>query len=224
MSLGQLLILHLMAGIGVAGAVSLAMRHRSGSSRWFQILTAMVFWPMYLPLLLQPQPKSKNKPTPPPMDDDLEQSIAQIDAELETALKKSESRFGDALSKENARLHDLLGAWTLQAEQIREMDQLLNRPECAASMAIVADGEGGGRLQSCLEAIKANVDRLRQTRQEQFADLLGALAEVRELVSMIHLATYGCEPATRAEEWKRRIAASVETLAARTPPTVDCRR
>ena len=223
MSLGQLLILHLMAGVGVAGAVALATRHRSRSSRWFQVVTALVFWPMYLPLLLQQQPKPKSKPTPRPMNDDLEQTIAQIDAELDTALKKSESRFGDSLAKEKARLHDLLGAWTRQAQQIREMDQLLSRPETAESMAISIDGVRGDRLQSSLEALKANVDRLRQTRQEQFADLLGALAEVRELVSMIHLANYGCEPTTRSEELTARIAAAVETLAARMPPTVDCR-
>ena len=47
-------------------------------------------------------------------------------------------------------------------------------------------------------------------------DLLGTLAWVRELVSMIHLAKFTGAPASRAEELVAQIAAAVEGLSALT--------
>ena len=50
--LGPLLLLHLMAGLAVAAAVYLSNRASSRGERWFSVLSAVVFWPLYLPLLL----------------------------------------------------------------------------------------------------------------------------------------------------------------------------
>jgi hypothetical protein len=45
-----------------------------------------------------------------------------------------------------------------------------------------------------------------------YDDLMGTLAWVRELVTMIHLARYTGAPASRAEELVGQIAAAVEGL------------
>jgi hypothetical protein len=57
-----------------------------------------------------------------------------------------------------------------------------------------------------------NIDRLGQVRRRAYDDLMGTLAWVRELVSMIHLAKFTGAPAARAEELVAQIAAAVEGL------------
>jgi hypothetical protein len=57
-----------------------------------------------------------------------------------------------------------------------------------------------------------NIERLRRVRQRAHDDLMGMLAWVRELVSMIHLAKFTGAPAARAEELVAQIAAAVEGL------------
>ena len=135
MSLGQLLILHLMAGAGVAGAVYLATGQQASSLRWFQVVTALVFWPMYLPLLLQRKAKITEQPATALLGRDLDRTIAQVDEELGAALKNLEGKFGNALSREKAQLHELRGTWAEQARRIREIDQLLSQPEFAEPIA-----------------------------------------------------------------------------------------
>jgi len=49
-------------------------------------------------------------------------------------------------------------------------------------------------------------------RKRAYDDLVGSLAWVRELVSMIHLAKFSGAPAARAEELVAQIAAAVEDL------------
>jgi len=68
------------------------------------------------------------------------------------------------------------------------------------------------RLRSSRLARRQNIDRLRRIRQRAYEDLIGTLAWVRELVSMIHLAKFTGAPASRAEELVAQIAAAVEGL------------
>ena len=81
---GQTLVLYLVIGIGVAGAVYLA----GGTGRWFRVATAVPFWPLYLPLLLAPGRAGASGPTARPTapHDELAAAIGQVDAELESAL------------------------------------------------------------------------------------------------------------------------------------------
>ncbi len=65
---------------------------------------------------------------------------------------------------------------------------------------------------SRLSACQQNIERLRLVRQRVYDDLLGNLAWVRELVSMIHLAKFTGAPASRAEELVAQIAAAIEGL------------
>src|SRR5262245_50611805 len=125
MSLGQLLILHVMAGAGVAGAVYLATANQRAPLRWFQVLTALFFWPMYLPLLLQTQLRTGR--SAPRERDDLDGAIAQVGDELDAALANLEGRCGDAFTPRQDRLHALRGIWAQQAGRIREIERLLKQ-------------------------------------------------------------------------------------------------
>jgi hypothetical protein len=219
MTLGQLLLLHLMAGAGVAGAVYLSARGQSPGHRWFQVFTALLFWPLYLPLLLAPKQDSvgradsSGQPLPA---DDLTRAIDQVDAELAAALHSLDGWADDVLASERDCLHDLRNAWSSQALRIREMDRLLDRPEYGSESGPLLEGPDrpalSERLRASQEVIHHNIDRLRQLRERTLADLLTRLAWVRELVSMIHLAKFtGAAPA-RAEELVSRITAAVEGL------------
>lgn len=226
MSLGQLLVLHLMAGAGVAGAVYLTARRRSTAARWFQAVTALLFWPLYLPILLSRHAATTGDTEPanpsltsPVAGDDLGRIIAQVDAELEHALRSLDGWAEDVLAREKGRLLELRSAWFSQAQRIRDMDRLLARPEYAVAgepLAIRDENDLSDRLRASQQVIRQNIERLRQVRQRTYADLLGTLSWVRELASMIHLAKFTGAPPSRAEELVAQIAAAVEGLSALT--------
>jgi len=207
--LNQSLLLYLTAGLAVAVAVYLCDLARRPSDRWFLMLTAVFFWPIYLPILLSRRGNphvSPPSPVPPPRDD-LDAAIAQVDAELESALNSLDGWASDVLARERIRLRELRTAWTAQAARIREMDRLLAQPETAPPLDAANE-----RLRHSEDARRQNFARLRCVRQKAHDDLLGTLAWVRELVSMIHLAKFTGEPAARAEELVAQIAAAVEGL------------
>ncbi len=210
---GQTLILYLVIGAGVAGAVYLSYRPGPGSSRWFVVATAVVFWPLYLPMLLARRADTgqASRITEAPHDK-LSAAIAQVDAELEAALGCLDGWAEDVLAREKDRIRELRTAWLAQAQRIREMDQLLARPEYAEDVADEPGAEGDARLRSSRHARRQNIDRLRRLRGRAFDDLTRSLAWVRELVSMIHLAKFSGAPAARAEELVAQIAAAVEGL------------
>jgi hypothetical protein len=221
MTLGQLLMLHLMAGVGVAAAVFLSSRTDRPVARLFQVLTAVIFWPLYLPILLAATTTRESRPAPPPSAapaDELASVITQVDAELEGALQSLDGWAEGVLSREQGRLDELRLAWITQAERIRAMDRLLARPEYVGlegeTASSAADGAISQRLRGSQLVIRQNLDRLKQVRRRTLDDLLGTLAWVRELVSMIHLAKFTGAPASRAEELVAQIAAAVEGLSA----------
>lgn len=221
MLFGQLLLFHLMIGAAVAVAIYLSARTNRSTERWFQILTALVFWPLYLPLLLtraDDRPRAKPISPLPPQHDELARIIAQVDAELEGAWQSLGGWAEEVLARERDRLQELRHAWTAQADRIREMDRLLQRPEYTESAHPLLDrpagADGSERMRHSQQVIQQNIQRLKQVREQALSDLLGTLAWVRELVSMIHLAKFTGAPAARAEELVAQIAAAVEGLSA----------
>lgn len=214
MGLGQLLVLYLLAGSGVATAMYLLPASRTRSA--LQSALALLFWPMFLPVLLARLADEKdNEPAAPPPSDEMAQAIARVDAELEGALRSLDGWAEVVLVREKDRLQELRAAWTHQAQRIREMDQILARLEhegsrdpLAASQAICE------RVQTSQEVVRVNLQRLQSVRARSFQDLLATLAWVRELVSMIHLAKFTGAPASRAEELVAQIAAAVDGLSA----------
>ena len=99
----------------------------------------------------------------------------------------------------------------LQADRIRQLDRLLAEPAARTdSLAEVAADVARAR-----QSEKARQDNIRQLvalRNQMHADLVGTLAWVRELVTMIHLAKFSGAPAARAEELVVQIAAAVQGL------------
>jgi hypothetical protein len=217
MGFAATMIFYHLIGLGVATAVFLSDSRQGRLLAVFRLATAVVFWPLYLPILLaKPPVPSKPEIAPPPSDGDaMTQAIAQVEAELETALASLDGWVEDVLAHENVRFHELSSAWRAQAERIREMDRLLARTE-----PLYQELPRGSPLETtdrCLQSDqsrRANLERLRQVRARGYDDLMGTLAWVRELVSMIHLAKYTGAPASRAEELVAQIAAAIEGISA----------
>src|SRR6516225_9431468 len=96
----QTLILYLVIGIGMAAAVYTAPFSENG--RWFRILSAVPFWPVYLPILLSPPVVSEKKNTIEKNSslprDEMTATIEQVDAELEQALNSLDGWAEDVIA------------------------------------------------------------------------------------------------------------------------------
>src|SRR5262249_1313690 len=149
------------------------------------------------------------RPAAPPADE-MTTLIAQVESELEVALRSLDGWAEDVLAKESDRLHELRTALRAQADRIREMDRLLANTQQAAEPRLTLPANE--RIRSSEEAGLTNIKRLKQVRERTYQDLMGTLAWLRELVSMIHLAKFTGAPASRAEELVAQIAAVVEGL------------
>jgi hypothetical protein len=205
------MIFYLLIGVGVATAVFVADSRRVCGSAAFRIATAFVFWPLYLPIVLSgPRPELIPETKPDTSDPDaMAQAIGQVEAELDLALASLDGWVEDVLAHENDRFRELSTAWRVQADRIREMDRLIAR-----SGPAVTGPETNDRWRSSEQSRRANLDRLRQVRGRAYDDLMGTLAWVRELVSMIHLAKFTGAPASRAEELVAQIATAIEGISA----------
>jgi hypothetical protein len=220
MTLGPTILIYVLLGFGVAVALYTTERARRPSERWFTVLTALPFWPLYVPMLLARNDNSKPEryPAVPVPVDDMATMIHQVDAELEAALGSLDGWAEGVLARERDRIHELRNAWTAQSQRIREMDRLLARPEVAEPVptldvpGVPLSPTASERLRHSQQIRQQNIDRLRQVRRRAYEDLMGTLAWVRELVSMIHLAKFTGAPASRAEELVAQIAAAVEGL------------
>ena len=205
--LNSSLVLYLMIGAGVACAVYLADQSGTLAERGFRVLTAVPFWPLYVPILLRPR-ALEAEPAPADAPDDMAAGIAQVEGELQAALSSLDGWAEGVLTREKDRLGELRCAWTGQAQRIRDMDHLLALPHHVA----LPSGAINPRLLQSEEARQRNLERIHRLRQRAYEDLMGTLAWVRELVSMIHLAKFTGAPASRAEELVAQIAAAVEGL------------
>src|SRR5204862_5821376 len=101
-------------------------------------------------------------------------------------------------------------------ERAREMDRLLARPAGTSIPVHADDHRLSERVLQLERARRINRERLVELRKQAYDDLLGSLAWVRELASMIHLARFTGEPVARAEELVTRLAAAMEDLSGRT--------
>jgi len=209
--LGPTLLLYLLVGLGIAVALYLSDPPHSSGERFLRLITAVPFWPFYLPILLA-RPSSVSVAG----NDDLARMLAVVERELDAAQSTLEAWIGIP-GEQRRRIHTLREAWQAQAGRLREMDRLLARPEYAAEDTAAPGAVP--RVRQSLSARQQNLERLRQVRQQAEADLLASLAWVRELASRIHLARFTDAPAARAEELLTEIAAAVETFTA--PPAVS---
>jgi len=230
LGLTETFFFYLLLGVGVGAAVLLQDTVLTGSERLFRVLTAVAFWPIYVPVLLQRSPSDDVSATrggvvPRPSTrsrDEMDAAIEQVETELDAAMKSLGGWAENVLTSEDARFSELRATWRTQADRIRELDTLLVQPDFVAGSASV-ESESVGRaddsITGCDERIRQtedsrreNIARLRAVRRQVHDDLLGTLAWVRELVTMIHLAKFTGAPASRGEELVAQIAAAVQGL------------
>jgi hypothetical protein len=222
MGLTETILFYLLFGVGIAAAVAL---HREGGGRGerlFRIASAFFFWPLYVPLLLDrsehatpsrnPHERSSAAPGEP-----YSANIAQVETELESALDSLDGWAENVLAREHDRFAELRSAWRQQAERIRQLDRLLASVNVSKEhQSVTAPPQtataGNVRFLQSEQARRENFERLQSVRSRLHDDLMGTLAWVRELASMIHLAKFTGAPASRAEELVSQIATAVEGL------------
>ncbi|MDA0589791.1 MAG: hypothetical protein O2820_17555 [Planctomycetota bacterium] len=152
-----------------------------------------------------------------------------METELDAALQSLDGWSEGLLTREAERISELKSAWGVQAGRIRELDRLLTQPGFAENPATTttenSEASFDERILAADKMRQSNIRRLREMRRQMHSDLMGTLAWVRELVTMIHLAKYGGAPASRAEELVAQIAAAVEGLSevSAWTPDVDVR-
>jgi len=193
--------------------VYLSAPSNRSAERWFQTISAVLFWPLFLPLLLSRRVEAEGESpsmSAPGSPDDLDRAIEKVLLELEGALQSLEG-WGESI-RENARgrFQALHTAWTAQAGRVREMDQIMARSKDVSMEGNLLSGSE--RVRGSQEVIRKNNALLEQVRQQTLDDVLGRLARVRELVSMIQLARFTGAPSTRAEELVAQIGAVVEGM------------
>jgi len=223
MNLTTTLLFYLLFGGAVAVAVSLAPGADRSGPKWFRTLTAVVFWPLYLPALLQqpanPIAESTDGGGSNPSSghntaagDEVSAAIQQVETELDLALMSLGGWSDAVLAREQHRFEELRLAWRSQADKIRDLDRILGQMVPTGAAVDEPAAMPGDRVASSLRARQANITRLHALRDRLHADLMNTLAWVRELVTMIHLAKYTGAPASRAEELVLQIATSIEGL------------
>lgn len=221
MSFATSMVFYLVMGSCVAVALYLHDARRTGREQVFRVASCLFFWPLYLPLLLErpadPRSSTRSESRPAATTDSLALAIQQVESELDAALGSLDGWAEEALADEGRRLQELRAAWRSQAERIRQLDALLAQSDVAEDNSLTPDAMGASspatdrRLRSD-HARAANIRRLHELRGRLLDDLLGTLAWVRELVTMIHLAKFSGAPASRADELISQIAAAVEGL------------
>jgi hypothetical protein len=233
MRIQETIAFYLVFGAGVAGAMLLGSERRSFAERFFTTISAALFWPMYLPLLLsRPATPAKLSADQNEPLDEMAAAIARVNTELDAALSSLDGWAEDVLVSERGRMTELRTALIAHAARIRSMDALLAGPSLpVANRALIADAApaiaadladvAGDRRRQSEVARLQNVARLAAVRRQSHADLMATLAWIRELVSMIHLAKFTGAPASRAEELVAQIAASVEGISAIAGHTAD---
>ena len=223
MDLRTTLLFYLLLGSAVAVAVHLASSDMSRGQRWFRTLTAVVFWPLYLPALLQrpanevvgfdendgPNQSSGGEVAG---TDETSAAIHQVESELDSALISLGGWSDAVLAREQHRFEELRVAWHAQAAKIRELDRILGQLALTETAVNPVAAHLSERIASSHRARETNIARLLALRDRLHADLMNTLAWVRELVTMIHLAKYTGAPASRAEELVMQIATSIEGL------------
>src|SRR5262245_16090930 len=109
MTLYPTLLIYLVVGVGVAGAVYLRSPERSGTRRILDVLLAVPCWALYVPILLAQSgtPAEAVSPSAPPApQDEMATAIAQVDAELEAALGSLDGWAEDVLAREKVRIQE----------------------------------------------------------------------------------------------------------------------
>ncbi|MBI5757797.1 MAG: hypothetical protein HZA46_04690 [Planctomycetales bacterium] len=210
----ETLIFYALIGGGVAVAMFAADDRRRFGERAFRTATALLFWPLYLPILLSThRPSTISASTTTKPQDEVTRMLHQVESELDAALASLDGWAEGVLAREQGQIDELKRAWAAQSARIHDLDRVLAQPEFTHAAESARPELSNERLQHSESARQQNILRLREVRRQAYDDLMSTLACVRELVTMIHLAKFTGAPASKAEELVARIAAAVEGIA-----------
>ena len=220
MNFSTTIIFYLLPGLAVGISIWLK-RSENQSTGTITSLAAILFWPLFLPLLLDNHSQTTDEigftdsaGNPVTASDNMSAAIDQVEAELDRALNSLDGWSDEVFQHDRNRIHELKSAWHMQAERIRELEVLLSTSEFkpATTEQSPFGQSDDPRLRDSEQTRSDNIERLRSVRTQMQSDLMATLAWVRELATMIHLARFTGAPASRAEELVAQIAASVEGL------------
>ena len=148
---------YLLIGLAVAIALWLRRDERVSLIDLFQIASAPVFWPIYLPALLATRGQkftSSNASFPKlgsrGVNDSLNMAITQVERELDAALHSLEGWAEEVLAEEQYRIAELKTAWRQQADHIRELDRLLT--QTATKTPLLTPQSAGGSFPTPMDA------------------------------------------------------------------------
>ena len=147
MGFAATMIFYHVIGLGVATAVFLSDSRQDGCLPVFRLATAVVFWPLYLPIVLAGQrPAPRPETVPAPNDDDaMSRTISQVEAELETAVASLDGWVEDVLAHEAGRFHELSTAWRAQADTNSRNGPLAGANGAGGTRVNVRSLRGGGK-------------------------------------------------------------------------------
>ena len=205
--LNSSLVLYLMIGAGVGVAVYLGDRADTGPSAAFAIVTAILFWPLYVPVLLYAARPIAATQEPAPMTTWPRPSprwMANYKQHLAVCVagRRACSPAKRTGSQNCVRLDGPGPTHSRDGPLVVDV-----RTRCPT-----ANESANQALQQSEHARRRNLQRIQRLRERAYDDLMSTLTWVRELVSMIHLAKFTGAPASRAEEIVAQIAAAVEGL------------
>ena len=109
MSFAATMIFYHLIGLGVATAVFLADSRQGRFFTVFRLVTAVVFWPLYVPIVLSGSRRGAQEEVAPlqAADDAMSLAISQVEVELETALASLDGWVEDVLAHEAGRFREL---------------------------------------------------------------------------------------------------------------------
>jgi hypothetical protein len=221
--LGQTLVLYAVLGAGVAVAVYLRGEAIGRLESSFRIASALVFWPLYVPMLLSRTDARgvaamcfSQAPT-----DELALSIAQAESEVNAALESLRGWADNVLAAERGRIHEVREHWVRLARRIRDMDRLLalsdDPPQTQGKgivspdlVGVVREQGWNERLNQLREARLQSREQLKALRQRAADELMESLLLARQIASMVQLARFNGAPPTMAAELLARIATTTD--------------
>ena len=211
MGIVESLIFYGVIGSGVSVAVLASNSERSLLQRLFLAMTAILFWPIYLPVLLSGKQTDAATLHNQQPQDELSGLVIQVELELDAALIEFDGWGQETFDYQRELTRELKDAWQAQVDRIRELERVLSQStqnrdsefEPEAVSARVAESE---------KARRDNFQHLDDVRHTAREELMSSLACVRELVSIIHLSRFTDDSAARADEIASQLAAAVRSF------------
>lgn len=210
MDLGITSVFYGLIGLSVSVALWLNEAHTTRAECWFQVSTALFFWPIYLPLLLRRKSTEPSEPVASASHaetlDNLVARMDRVERELDLALGSLQGWSENLSSDEQARISEIRLAWRAPVGRLRELDALLAR---STFVETSRDAAASDLLVRSEQSRQQNLAQLRDIREQMHHEVLSSLARVRELVTRIHLAKFTRSPPTPADELVEQLAAAV---------------